>query len=380
MPKQRVVVLGLGIVGSSITAALAVRGYTVSAFDQFGPLHERGSSHGDTRIFRRVPHEGSVYVTLAERSYEGWQAWNRLAQAQLFWECGGIDAGLPESPMVQAAESLCRQYDQPFELLDGDGFNRRYPSFRLPAEWQVVYQPASGVVGPDATRTFLHRLAREAGARLMHHARVLEIVPTPHGARIVTSNEQVVCDVLIVAAGSWLPHLLPDLQLSLSPERRVIAWFPFEDPSGSAFQAAPAFVFDAGGGWYGMPTPGGQIKIGHDKHLRETVDPDTPSREADARDADLLADCVKQYFAGVSSVPSTMKPCIYTNTSDRHFCIDRYPGSNSILFFSCCSGHGFKYAPVYGEIAASMLAGREWPGSEQFQLHRQAFAITRFRD
>jgi sarcosine oxidase len=380
MPKQKVAVLGLGIAGSSIAATLAAHGYSVTAFEQFAPLHERGSSHGDTRIFRRVPHEGPVYVALAAASYEGWRAWNRLAQTQLFWECGGIDAGLPDSPMVRAAELLCRQHDQPFELFGGNGFNHRYPLFRLPAEWQVVYQPTSGVVCPDATRTFLHQLAREAGARLVHHTRVLEIVASPHDVRVITSDEQMVCDVLIIAAGSWLPQLLPEVRRSLSSERRVIAWFSSANFTGKAFQAAPAFVFDAGGGWYGMPTPGGQIKIGHDKHLRETIDPEVQPREPDAQDAALLSGCIQNYFNGVDEAPSAMKSCIYTNTPDRHFLVDRHPDHDNILFFSCCSGHGFKYAPVYGEIAESMLAGRSWPGTELFQLNRKHADITRFSE
>ncbi|MFC5862329.1 N-methyl-L-tryptophan oxidase [Acidicapsa dinghuensis] len=380
MRKPKVAVLGLGIAGSSIAATLATRGYSVVAFEQFVPLHERGSSHGDTRIFRRVPHEGAVYVELAERSYEGWKRWNSTAQAQLFWECGGIDAGPDGSPMVQAAESLCRQYEQPFELLDGREFNRRYSYFRLPDAWRVVYQPASGVVCPDATRAFLHEMARNAGARLVHDARILDIVASSHGVRVRTIYEQVDCDVLIVAAGSWLPRIFPELRIPLFPERRVIAWYPFQCPAGSAFQRSPAFVFDSGGGWYGMPTPDGQIKIGHDKHFNEPIDPEVPVRDPDQRDAELLSDCIKQYFNGVDNVPAAIKSCIYTNTTDRHFLIDRHPDHKNILFFSCCSGHGFKYAPVYGEIAESMLTGNTWSGMDLFQLDRRSTAITRFSD
>lgn len=380
MQKRKIVVVGLGIVGSSIAATLAERGYSVVAYEQFGSLHERGSSHGDTRIFRRVPHEGPVYVTLAARSFEGWRAWNRLSHAPLFWECGGIDAGPGESPMLSAAESLCRQYEQPFEILDGNVFNRRYTSFRLPADWKVVYQPASGVVCPDATRNFLHKLARAFGARLMHNARVLEIKPYSGGVQVITADEHINCDALIVAAGSWLPESFPDLKAYLTPERRVVAWYSFQNPLGSAFQRSPAFVLDADGGWYGMPTPGGQIKIGHDKHLREIVDPEAPVREPDATDAELLSDCIERYFTKVSCTPADMKSCIYTITPDRHFLIDRHEDYDNILFFSCCSGHGFKYAPVYGEIAASMLEGCAWPGLESFQRKRCSQAITRFSD
>src|SRR5216684_1682193 len=151
--QQHVIILGLGIAGSSIAATLASRGYRVTAIEQFSPLHERGSSHGDTRIFRPVPHEGPVYVAMAKASQPGWRAWNQAAGEDLYLECGGIDAGPEDSPMAQAAENLCRQYQQPFQLFTGSAFNRQYPHFNLPSNWQVVYQPGSGVVRPDATRT-----------------------------------------------------------------------------------------------------------------------------------------------------------------------------------------------------------------------------------
>src|SRR5271168_3836859 len=119
---QSVVVLGLGIAGSSIVAMLARRGFQVTGIEQFSPLHERGSSHGDTRIFRRIPHEGDIYVKMAAASYDEWRRWSRLANESLFMECGGIDAGPAQSKLVNAAEELCAQYDQPFEALDGREF------------------------------------------------------------------------------------------------------------------------------------------------------------------------------------------------------------------------------------------------------------------
>jgi sarcosine oxidase len=202
LAAPHVIVLGLGIAGSSIAASLAARGFRVTGIEQFAPLHERGSSHGDTRIFRRVPHEGSIYVELAAASYAGWHQWNCLARQELFVECGGIDAGPESSAMVLSAEDLCRHYEQPFELLNGAKFNHRYPSFQLPADWRVVYQPRSGVVRPAATRVFLHAMAREAGATLRHNTAVLEIEYLDHGVRVRTADTTRTADFLVVAAGS----------------------------------------------------------------------------------------------------------------------------------------------------------------------------------
>jgi len=370
-----VIVLGLGIAGSSIAATLAARGFKVTGIEQFYTLHERGSSHGDTRIFRRVPHEGAVYVELAAASYEGWHAWNRIAGEELFIECGGMDAGPDSSAMVQAAEGLCRQYEQPFEVLNGEAFNRRYPRFQLPSGWRVVYQPRSGVVRPDATSAFLHRMARNSGATLLHDTSVLGIEYLRNGVQVRTADRTFTADFLVVAAGSWLPKLLPELAFPVSTERRVLAWFdaqPLADPR------FPIFVLDADGGWYGMATPEGRVKIGHDKHLRQQIDPNVMPVPANAEDEDFLARCARQYLVGLAERPSAMKPCIYTLSEDHHFLIDRHPAHENVLVFSCCSGHGFKYAPVYGAIAADLIDGAAREDLAALRLARGGVLATRF--
>jgi sarcosine oxidase len=377
--QSHVIVLGLGVAGSSIAATLAHRGFQVTGIEQFSPLHERGSSHGDTRIFRRVPHEGAVYVEMAAASFEGWRAWNRMAKDALFVECGGIDAGPEQSRLVQSAEKLCEQYDQPFELMDGQAFNRRHHLFKLPMDWRVVYQPSSGFVRPDATRSFLHELARDNGARLLHDTAVLGIEYLVDGVGVRTAQEMLSGDFLVIAAGSWLPKLLPELQLDLSTERRVLAWFQPTTASEICDGSVPIFCLDADGGWYGMPTPDGRVKIGHDKHLRQKIDPDQPPIPPNAGDAAKLSSCIREYFAGFNERPSEMKPCIYSIAEDHHFIIDRHPMHSNVLVFSCCSGHGFKYAPVYGEIAADLIAGKS-RDLDLFRLGRGSVAVTRFSD
>ncbi len=378
VPMQpHAIVLGLGVAGSSIAATLAQRGFRVTGVEQFSPLHERGSSHGDTRIFRRVPHEGDVYVRMAAASYEGWHLWNRMAGEALFMECGGIDAGPEGSPMVMAAQQLCEKHGEGFEVLDGRGLNRRHVHSNLPLDWMVVYQPSSGVVRPDATRTFLHQLAREHGAKLLHETAVHGIEASANQVTVRTAHATLSADFLVVAAGSWLPKLLPELELRLSTERRVLAWFDVAEGV-TLSGGMPIFCLDADGGWYGMPTPDGRMKIGHDKHLRQWIDPDMQPIAPDARDAELLSACMRKYFVGFSGEPSEMKPCIYTLTDDHHFLMDWHPTHAKVLVFSCCSGHGFKYAPVYGEIAADMLKGKPRVEAESFGLGRRGSAVVRF--
>jgi len=372
---ESVIVLGLGIAGSSIAATLAERGYRVTAIEQFGPLHDRGSSHGDSRIFRRVPHEGPVYVDMAAKSLEGWLRWNQLSGKPLYVATGGIDAGPADSAMVHSAEELCLEYEQPFELLSGATWSRQHPTFRLPQDWRVVHLAASGVVWPDAARTFLHAHAREHGARLLHHTQVIAIEHGASSVTVRTADEAITADHLIVSAGSWLPKLLPELHLPLRTERRVLSW---HQPASPLPSDTPIFIFDADGGWYGMPTPDGRLKIGHDKHLGQAINPDNPTIEPSAEDAAFLAPCIRNYFSGVDPEPVEMKACIYTITPDHNFIFDRHPDHANVLVVSCCSGHGFKYAPVYGEIAADLLADRLLPELAAFAIHRSGGHVTRF--
>jgi sarcosine oxidase len=380
MPERhRVVVLGLGIAGSSIGATLARRGYAVTGIEQFEPLHERGSSHGDTRIFRPVPHEGDVYVGMAAASLAGWREWNRLVDDPLFIECGGIDAGPEVSAMVASAEELCLRHEQPFEVMSGAEWNRRHQHFNLPADWRVVFQPGSGVVRPDATRLFLHAMAREAGARLLHGTRVEEVDMSGAGVRVRTAEGWIEADSLVVSAGSWLAGLFPELNLRLTPERRVTAWHRPLMPEKLIDGRMPIFCLDADGGWYGMPTPDGRLKMGHDKHLRQPIEPDGERVAPGAEDAALLEPCVRRYLKGFEVEAMEMKACVYTIAEDHHFVIDRHPQHANVPLFSCCSGHGFKYAPVYGEIAADLIEGKSRPDLEIFGLKRSAVEIARFR-
>ena len=197
---------------------------------------------------------------------------------------------------------------------------------------------------------------------------------------IRTAHETIHGDILIVAAGSWLPKLLPNLHVSLTTERRVIAWFRPEANGVEDDRSLPIFCLDSEGGWYGMPTPDGTLKIGHDKHLDEKIDPDDPTAQPGPRDAEKLVPCIDRYFNGFIPRPAAMKACIYTLTPDRGFIIDRHPDHENMIVFSCCSGHGFKYAPAYGSIAVDLVRNRPRPDLGVFGLNRTGPPPVRFTD
>ncbi len=368
--RTHVVVIGLGIAGSSIASALARRGYRVTAIEQFALRHERGSSHGDTRIYRRFPYEGPEYERLAARSLPLWKQWSSEAGEELLVQCGGIDAGAAGSPAVAAARSLCeRNPDPQNRFVDGAAINQRFPLLRLPPEWEAVYQASSGYVRPDATLKFLQGRASDAGARLIENFPAT-VEMTSRGARVHGPEETIDCDKLVVAAGSWLPTLLPELRLPLSIERRVMGWFRLASGRKLTAGELPIFLLNTAGVWYGMPTPDGHLKVGNHKHFGEKIDAGQPAGEPNAADETLLRGCVNRYFNGFDETPIRMKQCIYTINEEDRFIMDWHPEQPNVLIFSCCSGHGFKYGPVYGEIAVEMMEGKPSPDTEPFALRR----------
>ena len=365
---MHVAVIGLGIAGSSIAAALARRGYRVTAIEQFSLLHDRGSSHGDTRIFRRYPHEGQEYERLAGICLPLWRQWNEEAGENLLVTCGGIDAGPAGSPMVERSRDICARHPSvENRMLSGEEVNRGFPLFRLPPDWQTVFQPTSGYLRPDATLKFLHQRARDAGAALRERFPAV-IEATNQDVRVHGNGETIECDKVIVSAGGWLPSLLPELALPLSVERRVMGWFRLRDGRKLNPGELPIFILDDAGAWYGMPTPDGCLKFGNHSHLREKIDSRQAVGEPDKKDEQLLASGASRYLNGFEEEPFRMKTCIYTINQGDRFIMDWHPDHPNVLIFSCCSGHGFKYGPAYGEIAVEMIEGKSPACAQLFAL------------
>jgi glycine/D-amino acid oxidase-like deaminating enzyme len=185
---------------------------------------------------------------MADVSWHGWREWNRLAGEQLLVECGGVDAGPEDSTMLSTTERLCRQFNQPCDVVGADAFNRRQPFFRLPADWKAVYQQHSGVIRADKTLKFLIDIARQSGARVIFNTRMCAVDPDTRMVSISNGQELLKYDLLIVTAGSWLPKIFPRLPLPLSLQRRVNGWYPPQTAANLIDGRLPVFRVDFDGG------------------------------------------------------------------------------------------------------------------------------------
>ena len=364
--KQKVVVIGAGIAGSAIAAHLAAGGYDVVVIEQFSALHDRGSSHGDSRIYRNAPFEGDVYAAMASRALEGWRRWTEESGARLIDIRGGYDISGGSSKLAAESQKKAAAQEIPHQVLTGAEINTRDPIYNMPAEWTACHQPSSGALCPELTLPFLWKFAGDHGAAVHWNTAVQAVHPQPDSVRVETENGEIVADFVVVAAGSWLEKLLPGIGVRPRIIRNVLCWYETDNPT---LATMPVFIAESDDvAIHGMPTPGGQLKLGIHGHFGEQIDPDIGCGPATAVDTKPVSDFVSQYFNDVDPDPVKTVTCLYTELPEKQFLIDFHPESANIIVFSACSGHGFKFAPVYGEFVAQMIEIGAAPHPDVFSL------------
>lgn len=335
------VVVGLGVHGRAALHELARRGLRVAGLERFRLGHDRGSSHGATRMIRRAyPHP--VWDTLVDDAYTSWDRLSRDSGVSLVRTTGGLYARPPGGPAALRGPG-CREVDVREAA-------RLMPGLRLGEGWTAVYDPAAGVLDASAAMRVQLALAVAAGAEVRDGEPVLDwqdegeliAVHTPR-ARLLTRN-------LVVCAGPWIGRLLPEFADELTPVRIVNAYFPGVPSRLGVFSAElPEGLV------YGLPAMDSRgIKIGIDSG--PAVDPEF-SGAASPSELALLASVAARLVPGVGAVGEHLT-CRYTMTADRRFLVGAVPGRPGVLMASACSGHGFKFAPVIGAALADLVTGR----------------------
>jgi sarcosine oxidase len=373
MPTCDAVVIGLGAMGSAALASLARRGCKVVGIERFEPGHDRGSSHGATRIIRQGYFEHPSYVPLVRAAYPRWRELAAEAGEPLIDITGIVEIGAADSELVTGTLAASRLHGLAHDVLDAAALRRRFPLFQVPDHYVAVFQPDGGFLQAEpAIRALLAR-ARAAGAELRTGETVRVIEPRGAGVRVVTTRATIDAGCAVVAAGAWVKALL-DLPVALRVTRQVLAWFAPRDPGLFAKDRFPVFLLqNADGMFYGFPDDGtGSVKVARHHHADETVDPDRCDRVVSAGDEAMIRSCLASHLPAADGPCVAATTCLYTTTPDGDFIIDRMPGNAAVIVASPCSGHGFKFAPVIGEIIAD-LATR---GATAYDISR--FSIGRF--
>jgi sarcosine oxidase len=368
-----VAVIGLGVTGSAALLHLARRGRRVVGIEQFMPGHDRGSSHGETRIIRLGYFEHPSYVPLVRAALASWRALEKDAGQSLLQVTGIVEIGAPDGTLVAGTLRSAQAHGLAHEVLDAASVMRRFPAFRLPRDFVGVLQPEAGILLAEPAVRAQVALARAAGAEVRTNERVHAIEPASAGVRIITERGVVEAGQAIIAAGPWLPQLLPTFPIPLRVTRQVIGWFAPADPALFAPDRCPIFMIEnANGIFYGFPRgsqPG--VKFAKHHHADETIDPAVPTQPMNDADEALLREALAAHAPSLNGELVSSQTCRYTMAPDGDFIVDRLPGTPAIIVASPCSGHGFKFAPVIGEILADLaMAGTTGHDISRFRLAR----------
>jgi sarcosine oxidase len=348
----------------------------VIGLEQFRALHDRGSSHGHSRIIRIAYFESPAYVPMARRALEGWRALERETDRDLLRTTGGLDLGPADGRLVSGSLAACHEHGIAHEHWDRATLAARAPGLDLPDGVEAVYQADAGILNPTRCTGTHIDAARKAGADLRFSTRVVGWETEGSGVRVRVEGPdgmaEILAERLVVTTGAWLGSgPLADLLPEVVPERQVVGWLPHVPGSGAGhlFPVVNADLEE--GHVYLMPQHDGRgVKVGLYHHLHERVsDPDAADAAPCEADRALLQALADRYLV-VSRPMMHMRTCRFTLTPDEHFLIDTTAGGR-VVIGGGFSGHGFKFAPALGEILTALAVGDEPPLEiEPFRLDR----------
>ncbi len=352
-----VIVAGIGAMGSAACYHLARRGQRVLGLERYDIPHTMGSSHGVNRIIRLAYYEDPRYVPLLRRAYELWRELQAGFGEQLLYITGSIDASAPDGEVFQGSLRSCQIHGLPHEVLSGAELARRFPGYALPTSHQAVLQPDGGFLLSERCIVAHVAGAIEAGAEIHAREPVLAWEPVSQGVRVTTPRGTYEAERVVISTGAWIGTLVPALAGLAKPERQVLAWFQPVQPGLFSIERFPVFNLTVEEGrYYGFPVfhlPG--FKVGRYHHRDEQIDPDRWDREPNDADEEVLRTFTARYFPAAAGPTMGLRSCIFTNTPDEHFIIDLLPSEPRVIVASPCSGHGFKFASVIGEIVADLV-------------------------
>ena len=364
-----VTVIGLGAMGSAALYQLARRGVSVTGIDRFTPPHDRGSSHGESRITRQAIGEGEEYVPLALRSHDIWRELEADTGRSLLSPIGGLivgrrtDSGLHgQADFVGRTIAAARRFRIEHEVLTSGEVTKRFPQFRFEGDETCYYEPGAGFLRPElCVATQLDR-ARALGAAVRTGEVVTRVAADAISVTVVTDAATYTAGHVIVTAGAWVPRLLGGVYAkALRVYPQTVYWFAPDDAAAFTAGRCPIFIWRHGGGendhFYGFPIVGEGVKLATEQ-FSHTIEPDDLRQTPSTADAQRMYEVqVRPRLLGVSARCVRALTCLYTVAPGFGFVIDRHPEWERVFVASPCSGHGFKHSAAIGEAIAERVIG-----------------------
>lgn len=357
---MRIAVVGLGAVGSAALRFLAKQGVEAVGYEQFTRGHTRGSSHGESRIYR-LTYADPLYSRMMRRAFQLWQELQAEAGEPLIVSCGVLWLGEETDPELNAIANALRSEQVSFDWLSPAEAAARFPALRMEPSERALFQSEGGFLrASDCVQANL-RLAEARGATIHERTRIVRIEPLPNHIVIETEDGALErYDRVLLTAGAWLPKLLPELNLPLTVTRQTYAYFALHADAESHYEPErlPVWI-EATRHFYGFPKDGRQtgVKIAWHR-LGEVHDPDLPAHPVNEADLAPLQACIARRLNGVSGTALSTATCLYTNAPEEEFLLQPLPDDSRVWFVSACSGHGFKFSILNGyEAAQKIMAG-----------------------
>lgn len=357
--RTDVIVAGLGAMGSATAWQLAARGLSVLGLDRFTPPHTMGSSHGASRVIREMAFEHPRYVPMVRRAYAHWDALAAASGRELIVPTGALYLGAPDAAVVAGSRRSAVEHGVPAEELSSAEVHRRWPQFTPDAGMVGLFERRAGVLRPEACIEACLGQAAGYGAVLRYGETMMSWEADGDGVRVRTDRGAYVADRLVLALGPWMQEELARLGVSVWVERVVQQWFAPLDAAAMDPARCPIYLWEDADGlvFYGFPSLDGAVKAAV-HHRGEATTADTVRREVGADEVARVEHYLRRWLPAAAGRHLRSAVCLYTNTASGDFIIDRHPAHPAVLLASPCSGIGFKFAPVIGEILADLVEGR----------------------
>ncbi|WP_158893529.1 N-methyl-L-tryptophan oxidase [Amycolatopsis anabasis] len=354
----RIAIVGTGVIGAMAAWRLAVRGARVLAFDSYAPGHDRGASAGESRIFRTVYKEGGSYVPLLRRAGELWRELEAVSAREILTRCGGLTIGAPEHPDLVAVRRCAEEYGLAHEILDDSAAAARFPQHRLDPGEIVFLDPAAGVLRPEPAVQGALAAAASAGAEILSYHRIDELTETGGGWRLRANGETFTADHVVLSPGPWAPAVRALAGFPIEVRRITPCWFAARDVAAHRPNRLPIAIRrhpDAGFSCFPV-LDGVAVKIvPHHLGFPALADPAELPRSVDAEFVRAASAAVARLLPGLVPAPVRIGTYAEGFTPDDHAIVGPLPGTANATVLTGFSGHGFKLAPVFGEIAADLV-------------------------
>ena len=354
--KYDIAVLGVGGMGSATLYTLAKRGLNVCGIEQFGVAHDRGSSHGETRLIRKAYFEHPDYIPLLNRAYDLWHEFEKKAGEKLFVENGLIVAGKPDSEVIKGLDLCYEKHNLPHEKLTVNEARKRFPQFHLPEDFIIYFDPIAGFLYVEKSVEKFAELGQKNGATLYTNEKVLTWQANQNHISITTDRRKIVAGKLIITSGAWANREMLSLGIDFDIWRKVLFWYDSPEIANYKLDGFPNFYVELDfGSFYGFPAVNEMgLKIGEHEIPGISSLPDEVRRTLQPSDEPVILQFIEKVFPRFQPVRTNFTVCMYTITPDFNFILDVHPEYENVIIGAGFSGHGFKFAPVIGEILADL--------------------------